>query len=69
MVHLVSVGKSGRIVIEIEPVFKQQLYLALGEQGKSLKSWFLENAESFLKDQKYDTNVSESKSQKELGNV
>lgn len=45
-----SIGKSGRIVIEVEPDFKQELYDALGKEGKSLKSWFLENAESFLSD-------------------
>ena len=45
-----SIGKSGRIVIEVEPNFKQELYDALGKEGKSLKSWFLENAESFLSD-------------------
>jgi len=45
-----SIGKSGRIVIEIEPDFKQELYEALGKEGKSLKSWFVENAESFLAD-------------------
>jgi hypothetical protein len=45
-----SVGKSGRIVIEVEPGFKQELYDALGKEGKSLKSWFVENAEVFLGD-------------------
>lgn len=45
-----SVGKSGRIVIEVEPNFKHELYEALGKEGKSLKSWFVENAESFLSD-------------------
>lgn len=45
-----GVGRSGRIVIEIEPGLKQELYSALGKEGKSLKSWFVENAESFLSD-------------------
>ena len=45
-----SVGKSGRIVIEIEPGFKQELYEVLGREGKSLKSWFLESAQSFVED-------------------
>jgi hypothetical protein len=45
---LMSVGKSGRVVIEIEPEFKQELYDALGKEGRSLKSWFIENAETFL---------------------
>lgn len=44
-----SVGKSGRIVIEIEPGLKQDLYSALSEDQKSLKAWFLENAEAYLR--------------------
>ncbi len=43
-----SVGKSGRIVIEIEPELKQELYEALSKESKSLKSWFLGNVETFL---------------------
>ena len=52
MLHevVVSIGKSGRVVIEIEPEFKQELYDALGKEGRSLKSWFIENAETFLSD-------------------
>jgi hypothetical protein len=45
-----SIGKSGRIVIEIEPDLKQELYEALGKEGISLKSWFVDNAKSFLSD-------------------
>lgn len=45
-----SIGSSGRIVIEIEPELKQELHIALRKEGKSLKSWFLENAETFLSD-------------------
>lgn len=43
-----SIGKSGRIVIEVEPGLKKELYEALGKEGLSLKSWFLENAQCFL---------------------
>ena len=43
-------GSSGRIVIEVEPVFKNELYDALNTEGMTLKSWFLKNAEEFLKD-------------------
>lgn len=45
-----AVGKSGRIVIEIEPELKRELYDALRMEGKGLKEWFLENTEVFLKD-------------------
>ena len=37
-------GKSGRIVIDVEPEFKQELYQALAVHGSTLKDWFLENA-------------------------
>ncbi len=43
-------GNSGRIVIEIEPVFKNELYEALSTEGMTLKDWFLKNAQEFLKD-------------------
>lgn len=45
-----AVGKSGRIVLEVEPEFKRELYDALHKEGKGLKQWFLESAERFLKD-------------------
>ena len=44
------IGRSGRIVIEIDPNLKQELYAALAEDGVSLKHWFLENVEARLKD-------------------
>lgn len=44
----VSIGTSGRIVIEVEPDLKQELHAALREEGTNLKAWFLENAKSFL---------------------
>jgi len=43
-----AVGSSGRIVIEIDPELKQELYSALSENGVNLKQWFLENAHQFL---------------------
>jgi len=43
-----SVGKSGRIVIEVEPDIKHELYDALSKEGMSLKKWFLINAKNFL---------------------
>jgi hypothetical protein len=39
-------GPSGRIVIDIEPEFKQLLYETLKSKGMSLKQWFLEQAET-----------------------
>lgn len=42
-------GVSGRIVIEINPETKQELYEQLIMENVSLKGWFLEHVESFLK--------------------
>ncbi len=41
-------GSSGRLVIEIDPNLKQELYQALGDEGLNLKQWFLGNAADFL---------------------
>ena len=43
-----GIGASGRIVIEIQPDVKQELYEALAEENKSLKKWFLEHVEEYL---------------------
>jgi len=43
-------GTSGRIVIEIDPDLKQELYGALDKEGLNLKQWFLNNVESYLRD-------------------
>lgn len=42
-------GKSGRIVIEIDPKVKSELYQELEKENSNLKAWFLEHVESFLK--------------------
>lgn len=43
-----SIGTSGRIVIEVAPESKRQLYAALARDGLTLKDWFLKNAELYL---------------------
>ena len=45
-----SVGPSGRIVIEIDPETKKELYQALTKENLTLKRWFLNQADEFLKD-------------------
>lgn len=40
-------SKSGRIVLEIDPILKKNLYLALEKNQKNLKEWFIEEAEYF----------------------
>ncbi len=43
-----SIGSSGRIVIEVEPEIKRQLYSVLARDGMTLKDWFLREAQSYL---------------------
>lgn len=42
-------GTSGRIVIEIDPQTKQELYDQLEKENSNLKAWFLAHVEGFLK--------------------
>jgi len=41
-------GNSGRIVIEIDPELKSELYSILAREGKTLKEWFILQANSYL---------------------
>lgn len=43
-----SIGTSGRIVIEVEPEVKRHLYSALAREGMTLKNWFLREAQTYL---------------------
>jgi DNA (cytosine-5)-methyltransferase 1 len=40
-------GQSGRIVIDIEPELKRQLYSTLARSGSTLKEWFIKLAEDY----------------------
>jgi hypothetical protein len=44
-----SVGKSGRIVLEVEPELKQRLYSALALEQKTLKEWFILTANEHIR--------------------
>ena len=37
-------GKSGKIIIEVDPAFKERIYATLKEQGSTMKDWFLSQA-------------------------
>ncbi|MDG0854806.1 hypothetical protein EXH46_13600 [Pelomonas puraquae] len=37
-------GESGRIVIEVDPALKRELYAALALSGSTLKDWFIRSA-------------------------
>ena len=43
-----SIGNSGRIVIEIEPELKRELYSILRLEGTHLKAWFLTQVDELL---------------------
>jgi hypothetical protein len=43
-------GKSGRLVLEIDPAFKHRLHAKLAGDGLTLKDWFLEKAQAYLAD-------------------
>lgn len=45
-----SVGTSGRIVLEIDPERKQELYQALKKDDLNMKGWFLKQVDAYLKD-------------------
>ncbi len=38
-------GTSGRIVIDLDPAFKQELYATLRQKGLSMREWFLIEAQ------------------------
>lgn len=38
-------GGSGRVVIEVDPKLKHNLYVALAASGSTLKDWFVREAE------------------------
>lgn len=45
-----SIGKSNRIVIDVEDVeLKRDLYSALTAEGRSLKDWFASTARDYLR--------------------
>lgn len=41
-------GKSGRIVLEIDPELKRQLYSALENKQQTMKDWFVKEAQSVV---------------------
>jgi hypothetical protein len=43
-----AIGASGRIVLEIDPAMKKEIYAVLERDGRSLKDWFLEAAQAQL---------------------
>ena len=50
MLHYMARGESGRIVLEIDPAEKQELYNAVTRDGMTLKDWFLRRATEYLRE-------------------
>lgn len=40
-------GESGRVVVEVDPALKRELYAALAMSGSTLKDWFVRSAEDY----------------------
>jgi hypothetical protein len=45
-------GNSGRIVIDVTPEFKDELYSLLSNSKCTLKSWFITEAQRFMEEQR-----------------
>lgn len=41
-------GKSGRIVLEIDPVLKKELYAVLTDRDETMKEWFVREANRLI---------------------
>ncbi len=41
-------GKSGRVVLEIDPELKRQLYASLENRQETMKEWFIKEAEGLI---------------------
>jgi hypothetical protein len=47
-------GDSGRIVLEVDPNLKRNLYSILALEQKTLKEWFVANAEQHIDNKKLE---------------
>lgn len=45
-----SIGPSGRIVVEVERALKRELHSALVKDGQTLKDWFVKRAEEYVRE-------------------
>ena len=46
--HHMARGDSGKIVLEIEPAGKEELYSAVKKDGMTMKEWFLRQKANYL---------------------
>lgn len=45
-----SIGLSGRVVVEIDPQLKRHLYSRLTREGQTLKDWFVRCADAYIQE-------------------
>ena len=50
-----SRGPSGRLVVELEPDLKHQLYVALSLDGLTFKEWLVGQVERYISEQRQPT--------------
>jgi hypothetical protein len=58
-----AIGKSGRLVIEIDPELKELLYQSFREDGSTLKEWFIQRATHYLEEKDQQISLFEGDSQ------
>lgn len=59
-----SIGPSGRVVVEIDPELKRKLYSELAIRGVTLKEWFTKAAETLVSEKEIKSPVSKSPDEK-----
>lgn len=55
-------GKSGRVVLEIDPDLKRKIYATLESKQETMKEWFVKEAENLVYNE--DINIKEVKRNK-----
>lgn len=64
-------GKSGRVVLEIDPELKRQLYATLENKQQTMKEWFVKEAEGLIDGETqpslFDTLTNQSKNDNTAG--
>ncbi len=48
MLYAMARSLSGRVVVEVDPELKLELYTALASEGSTLKAWFIEEAQNYI---------------------
>lgn len=69
--HQMARGKSGRVVLEIDPELKRQIYATLENNQQTMKEWFIKKAEDLISGHKqlslFETLENRSNSKRENG--